>query len=69
MKVDKEGANPKGILTDLTKYDILAEEFGGDVQSSLISAKKGTGIDDLLDKILIQVRVHNLNIFCFHFEA
>ena len=55
QKVDKEGANPQNIVTDLMKYDILTEEFGGDVQCALISAKKGTGIDDLLDKVLVQV--------------
>jgi translation initiation factor IF-2 len=37
------------------KYDVLVEEFGGDAQCSLISAKKGIGIDDLLEKILLQV--------------
>jgi translation initiation factor IF-2 len=36
-------------------YDILAEEFGGDVQTAEVSAKKGVGIQELLDKILIQV--------------
>jgi translation elongation factor EF-4 len=37
------------------KYDIVVEDFGGDVQSSLISAKKGLGVDDLLEKVLLQV--------------
>ena len=38
------------------KFDVLAEEFGGDVQVSYISAKNNIGIEDLLDKILLQVR-------------
>ena len=39
----------------MTKYDILVEELGGEVQFSKLSAKKGLGIEDLLDKILLQV--------------
>ena len=37
------------------EYDILPEEFGGDVQIAKVSAKKGLGIEDLLDKIMLQV--------------
>ncbi len=37
------------------KYDVVAEEFGGDVQNALIAAKKGVGVDDLLDRVLLQV--------------
>jgi translation initiation factor IF-2 len=55
LKIDKEGVNTERILTDLLKYDIMTEDFGGDVQCSFISAKKGTGIDDLLEKVLLQV--------------
>ena len=54
-KIDKEGANPQQIITDLMSYDVLVEEFGGDVQMSKIAAKKGLGIEDLLEKILLQV--------------
>lgn len=38
------------------KYNIVVEEFGGDAQAAQISAKQGIGIEDLLDKVLLQVR-------------
>merc|ERR1712194_673842 len=41
-------------------YDILTEEFGGDVLSSLVSAKERTNLDDLLDKIMLQAEVSDL---------
>jgi translation initiation factor IF-2 len=41
-------------------YDILTEEFGGEVQTAQVSAKKGVGIQELLDKILIQSELMNL---------
>lgn len=37
-------------------YDILTEEFGGQVQCAKVSAKSGEGIDELLEKVLLQVR-------------
>jgi translation initiation factor IF-2 len=37
------------------KYDVLVEEFGGEVQCAKVSAKAGTGIEDLLDKVMLQV--------------
>ncbi len=43
------------IITDLLNYDVVVEDFGGDVQSALVSAKTGQGIDDLLEKVLLQV--------------
>ena len=36
-------------------YELLVEDFGGDVQCAQVSAKKGLGIQDLLDKVLLQV--------------
>lgn len=41
-------------------YDILVEDFGGDVQCAQVSAKKGMGVDELLDKVLLQADVMNL---------
>ena len=38
-------------------YDILTEEFGGQVQCAKVSAKSGLGIDELLEKVLLQVRL------------
>lgn len=56
-KIDKEGADIQGLITSLMSYDILVEEFGGDVQCAKVSAKKGIGIDELLDKVMLQAEV------------
>ena len=52
-KTDLPDADPDKVLTDLTRYDIVPEAFGGDVQTVNISAKTGAGISDLLDTILL----------------
>ena len=52
-KMDKPGANPEGIKQELTKYDLVPEEWGGDVMCVPVSAVKKTGIDDLLESILV----------------
>ena len=54
-KIDKEGSDPQGIITELMSFDILVEDFGGDVQCAQVSAKKGVGVEELLDKVLLQV--------------
>jgi len=59
-KCDLETADPMRVMSDLTAYEILTEDFGGEVLSSQISAKKGTNIDDLLDKIMLQAEVEDL---------
>eukprot|EP00977_Amphora_coffeiformis_P003681 scaffold710_cov171-Amphora_coffeaeformis.AAC.50 len=59
-KCDKETADPLKVMTDLTAYDVLTEEFGGDVLSSQISAKEGTNLDDLMDKIMLQAEIQDL---------
>lgn len=59
-KCDLETADPTKVMTELTSYDVLTEEFGGDVLSSQISAKKGTNIDDLLDKIMLQAEIQDI---------
>lgn len=59
-KCDLETADPTKVMTELTAYDILTEEFGGDVLVSQISAKQGTNLDDLLDKIMLQAEVEDL---------
>lgn len=51
-KMDKPGANPKKIKDQLVNYDVVAEEFGGDILFQEISAKFKTGIDLLLENIL-----------------
>jgi translation initiation factor IF-2 len=53
-KVDLPGADPQKIKQDLLKYDVVVEDFGGDVMSAEVSARKGIGIEDLLEKILLQ---------------
>ncbi len=52
-KMDKLGANPDNIKTALTQYDLVPEEWGGDVMCIPVSALKHEGIDDLLESILL----------------
>ena len=52
-KVDKEGANPAKIRQQLTEYNLVAEEYGGDTLFVDVSATKGTGIDQLIESILL----------------
>jgi translation initiation factor IF-2 len=59
-KCDLEAADPMKVMTELTAYDILTEEFGGDVLVSQISAKEGSNLDDLLDKIMLQAEIADL---------
>ncbi|MDG2948610.1 translation initiation factor IF-2 [Bisgaard Taxon 10/6] len=59
-KIDKPEANPDRVEQELLQYDVVAEKFGGDVQFVYVSAKKGTGVDDLLDAILLQSEVLEL---------
>jgi translation initiation factor IF-2 len=59
-KIDKEGADVKRITTELMEYDVLLEEYGGTTQMAEVSAKANTGIDTLLEKVLIQAELMNL---------
>ena len=59
-KIDLETANPERVKSDLTSYDILTEDLGGDVLCSEISAKEGTNLDDLLDKVMLQAELLDL---------
>jgi translation initiation factor IF-2 len=52
-KVDKEGANPAKVRQQLTEYGLVAEEYGGDTMFVDVSARAGTGIDALLESILL----------------
>src|SRR6185369_6246857 len=56
-KVDLPGANPARIKQDLLQHGVVVEEFGGQTLSAEVSAKKGTGIDDLLEKVLLQAEL------------
>ncbi|MEL6140983.1 MAG: translation initiation factor IF-2, partial [Bacteroidota bacterium] len=53
-KIDKPGSNPDLIKTELAQLNYQVEEWGGKYQSQDISAKNGTGIDDLLEKVLLE---------------
>ncbi len=59
-KIDKPGANANKIKEDLSHLNVLVEEWGGKYQSQEISAKKGTGVDVLLEKILLEAEVLDL---------
>jgi translation initiation factor IF-2 len=52
-KVDKEGANPDKVRQQLTEYNLIAEEYGGETIFVNVSAKSGIGIDQLIDSILL----------------
>jgi len=56
-KMDVPGANPTRVKEELMQHDLIAEEYGGDILTVEISAKKGTGIDDLLDAILLKAEM------------
>lgn len=59
-KIDKPDANPQNVTEELMKYELIPEEYGGDTIFVNISAKKGTGIDDLLQMILLEADVLEL---------
>ena len=59
-KMDKTGANAAKIRTDLLQYDVQVEEMGGDVQDVEVSALAKTGLDELIEKILLQAEVMEL---------
>ncbi|TYK64911.1 translation initiation factor IF-2 [Colwellia echini] len=59
-KMDKEGADPDRVKSELSQHGVLSEEWGGDVQFCHVSAKTGLGIDELLDAILLQSEVLEL---------
>ena len=52
-KIDKPGANPEKVTTELTEYGLMPDSWGGDTIYTNISAKVGTGIDELLENILL----------------
>jgi translation initiation factor IF-2 len=59
-KIDKPGANPDKIREDLANMNLLVEEWGGKYQCQEISAKKGTGVKELLDKVLLEAEMLDL---------
>ena len=59
-KIDKPGANPDRVKQELTQYGLICEEWGGQTIMVPISAKQGTGIDDLLENVLLTADVMEL---------
>ena len=59
-KMDKHGANPDRIKQQLTEYDLVPEEWGGDTVICPISAKTGQGIDELLEMVILTSEVQEL---------
>ena len=59
-KIDKPGANPDKIREDLANMNLLVEDWGGTYQCQEISAKKGIGVDDLLEKVLLEAEMLDL---------
>ncbi len=59
-KVDKPTANPDNIKTQLAAMDLLVEDWGGKIQSQEISAKTGQGIEDLMEKVLLEAEMLDL---------
>jgi len=59
-KIDKPAANPEKVKTDLLEEGIYVEGYGGDVPFSLISAKVGTGVDELLESLIILAEMEEM---------
>ncbi|MDP2169675.1 MAG: translation initiation factor IF-2 [Methylobacter sp.] len=59
-KIDKPDANPDKVMQELANIDVIAEEWGGDVQFLKISAKTGEGIDDLIEALIVQTEILEL---------
>lgn len=59
-KMDKEGANPDKVMQELSVLNVLAEEWGGDVQFLKISAKTGQGVDELIESLIVQTEILEL---------
>lgn len=58
-KIDKPGANPERVMTELTEYGLTPEEWGGDTIYTKISALNGTGVPELLENILLVAEMQN----------
>lgn len=59
-KMDKSGADPERLKQELSQHEVIPEEWGGDCMFLPVSAKAGTGIDELLDSILVQAELLEL---------
>jgi translation initiation factor IF-2 len=59
-KIDLAGADPDRVLQQLTQYDVLVEQYGGDVPAVMVSARTKDGIQDLLENILLVAEIQDL---------
>lgn len=59
-KIDKSDANEQRVMQQLADENVLVEQYGGKVQCELVSAKSGKGIDELLDKVLLEAELLDL---------
>jgi len=59
-KIDKPDANPEKVKEELAQMNLLVEDWGGKIQSHDVSALKGTGVDELLEKILLEAELLEL---------
>jgi translation initiation factor IF-2 len=59
-KMDKREADAERVRAELAEHNVLVEEYGGDVQSAEVSAETGQGIDDLLEKVVLQSEIMDL---------
>ena len=59
-KMDRPEANPDRIMQQLSEHGVLVEPYGGQVQTSFVSAKTGDGVPDLLDKVLVEAELLDL---------
>ena len=59
-KIDKEGANPDKVKESLASMNLIVEDWGGKIQSQDISALSGKGIDELLEKVLLEAEIMDL---------
>lgn len=60
-KIDKPGADPDRVKNALAEFELIPEEWGGETQFAEVSAKKGKGIQELLEKILLQAEIMELD--------
>ncbi|MCB1824325.1 MAG: translation initiation factor IF-2, partial [Candidatus Competibacteraceae bacterium] len=60
-KMDKPGADPERVKSELSAQGVISEEWGGDTLFTYVSAKSGMGVDELLDQILVQAEVLELH--------
>ena len=59
-KIDKDGANPDRVRESLSAMNLMVEDWGGKVQSQDVSALKGTGVSELLEKVLLEAEILEL---------